>query len=652
MNKITITEDVNSIKPICRSCGKEFTSSFSNQINCKECLKEFKEIESNLLQKESSRFIRHCKYCGRPFNAKMIRTMNGKSVEQLSKKAYCDGINNNVHYTQCESCNKGFAFTITSSHFFPKTCSENCRETLKSVKRVNTNLRRYGYASTTQVPEFKEKSKNSILQKYGCTNVMKNSQIRQKADLTVKERYGVDNVSQCPVIREKINSTVEKTGGYTLKSPISKAKYEKTMLERYGTINPQEIETTKVKTAQTSLAKYGVTNVMKAPDIVRDIQLQAIYRHAETITDEQKRKQYIEFKTSPKEYLEKFETKPTASYLMDSLGYSDFTTIYQIIDKENLKELVEFHISLMEGEVIDFLVSVDPNIKILKRDRKIISPYELDIYLPDYNLAIECNPTITHNSTKILGNWFKEGSKKPLTRNYHKMKSDLCAEKGIFLFHIFGYEWTNNSNIIKSMIKNLLGKCDKRYYARNLTVRPIDSSSCKRFLNENHRQGSVNAKVRLGLFKEDELISIMTFNRMRSTMGSTHNDTDDTWELSRFCSKLNTSVVGGASKFFKYFTENYKFDKIVSFSDVAHTKGTVYDKLGFSCVKHCSPCYIWVNLKTDSYLTRANTRKSNIRKLFNDLDIDIDNKTEAQILSEHGYVQVYDSGLKRWEYLK
>lgn len=144
----------------------------------------------------------------------------------------------------------------------------------------------------------------------------------------------------------------------------------------------------------------------------------------------------------------------------------------------------------------------------------------------------------------------------------------------------------------------------------------------------------------------------MTFGKMRSTLGLTKFDTSDTWELVRFCNKLNSNVVGGASKLFTHFLNNYRYDKIVSFSDRAHTRGNLYEMLGFQKINISEPGYVWVNYNTDLYLNRVTCQKQNLCRLFKDDSIDIKNKTEVQIMMEHGFVQVFDSGNIRWEYLR
>ena len=299
----------------------------------------------------------------------------------------------------------------------------------------------------------------------------------------------------------------------------------------------------------------------------------------------------------------------------------------------------------MEDEIITYLKSLSTDIEIIHNSKKEITPLELDIYLPEYKFAIECNPTITHNSS------FKDPwGQNPKQYMYHKQKSDMCEEKGIQLFHIFGYEWTYKKEIIKSMIANDLGFTSNRLYARNTEVCEITSDECKEFLNTNHRQGNTFASIRLGLKdkKTNELVSVMTFNKIRSTIGK--NSRFDGYELSRFCSKLDTLVIGGASKLFKYFLNNFPGIDIVSFSDKAHTSGKLYQVLGFHKVSESTPSYVWVNMKDDSYYTRVTCQKKNLCKLFHDNSIDVENKTEKQIMEEHGYAQVFDSGVIRWEY--
>jgi very-short-patch-repair endonuclease len=64
------------------------------------------------------------------------------------------------------------------------------------------------------------------------------------------------------------------------------------------------------------------------------------------------------------------------------------------------------------------------NDQIIENSRKIIQPYELDIYIPKKKIAIEFNGLYWHSSER------KE-------KDYHYQKYKKCKEKGIKLIQIF-----------------------------------------------------------------------------------------------------------------------------------------------------------------------------------------------------------------------
>lgn len=117
--------------------------------------------------------------------------------------------------------------------------------------------------------------------------------------------------------------------------------------------------------------------------------------------------------------------------------------------------------------------------QIIQNDRIAINPLELDIYIPDKKVAIECNGIYWHSSKVI------QDSK------YHYNKSKLCEEKGLRLIHIFEYEWYNERQqpILKNIIKNALGINEYKLYARKLKIEIRSSASMKDFFNKNNIQG-------------------------------------------------------------------------------------------------------------------------------------------------------------------
>ena len=82
----------------------------------------------------------------------------------------------------------------------------------------------------------------------------------------------------------------------------------------------------------------------------------------------------------------------------------------------------------------------------VQRERNIISPYELDIYIPSKRIAVEYNGLAWH-SEKFKGNG---------TKTYHLMKTNLCKENGIKLIHFFEDEWLEKKEIVKSVLTEIL----------------------------------------------------------------------------------------------------------------------------------------------------------------------------------------------------
>lgn len=684
----------------CPICGKEFerTCQKNNggKLTCgnKDCETRYKlsNKTKNAVNKETK-----CKYCGKLFKP--------TKPSQL----ICEG----PHFSTCIVCNSEFQVypELTGISAIRKTCSDSCAAKLKSAnlnsksskdkaratmlerygseypsqipefkfkqhntmldrygvkyyaqtadyksKAIETNLDRYGVEWATQNEKVKDKQKETSLQRYGYSNIMNSPDILLSIRNAYKDNTGFDNPMQNPEVKDRIKgNNVEKYGvsSYS-KTAEYKEKFKETSISRYGTLNPMQNPNVSNKVKSTCLDKYGVDCYLATSEARSklkqflnekynvDFYSQSKEWKASMMRDPSKVSMWLSFLNDPSAYLNAFDDKPSLKQLSIELGISE-TTVSYYVNYFGLQDKVHYTLSYMEDEVCSYITSLDPEIRIIRHNRQLISPYELDITLPDYNIAIECNPTATHNSSLP----FKGNAVLPY--NYHKMKTDKCNEKGWLLFHIFGYDWTHRNEIIKSMIANLLGQSADRIYARKCKIMLVSAKQSKEFLDANHKQGATNASIRLGLIDRDteELVAHMTFNKMRSTIGK--SNAPGCWELSRFCCKLNCNVVGGASKLFSYFVRYIKPEAIISFSDRAHNSGNMYRLLGFSMARMSGPNYVWVDAKTDVAYHRINAQKRNIKKFLKDDGIDL-TKTEKQIMTEHGYVQVFDSGTITWEW--
>jgi hypothetical protein len=100
-------------------------------------------------------------------------------------------------------------------------------------------------------------------------------------------------------------------------------------------------------------------------------------------------------------------------------------------------------VSNQERNFAEFIQSIYNN-DIITNTRQIITPYELDVYLPDKQLAFEYNGMY----------WHEEGVRKPI--GYHQMKTNMCMDKGVKLLHVWEDDWMNDKRFMKEMIKRII----------------------------------------------------------------------------------------------------------------------------------------------------------------------------------------------------
>lgn len=297
-----------------------------------------------------------------------------------------------------------------------------------------------------------------------------------------------------------------------------------------------------------------------------------------------------------------------------------------ISQKQNCPKCIE-RTSVWEKEIKEFIESI--GVKIDNNNREILNGKEIDIFIPNFNIGIECNGVYYHSEAFITD------------KNYHINKTNCANNKNIKLIHIFEDEWKTKQNIVKSRLRNLFHKNDYKIYARKCEIKNVSHEETKCFLNENHIQGYVPSKINIGLYYNNELVSLMTFGNLRKNLGSEKKE--NMFELLRFCNKLNTSVIGGASKLFKYFLKNNNPQKIISYCDLRWSDGMIYNILNFNLHHISKPNYFYViNGKREN---RFKYRKDAlVREGFDQ------NKTEHQIMLERGYYRVYDCGCKVFHY--
>lgn len=277
--------------------------------------------------------------------------------------------------------------------------------------------------------------------------------------------------------------------------------------------------------------------------------------------------------------------------------------------------------SKQEAVIYDFIKSI-VNVDVVNNDRQTIKPFELDVFVPSKCLAFEFDGLYWHSENRKAN------------KLYHIAKTTLCEATDIHLIHIFENEWLYKQDIVKSRIKNLLGIYTETFGARKCSISLVDSKTAFTFQNDNHLQGGVRSKVNLGLYYNDELVSLMTFSKPRFSKKYE-------WELVRFCNKLGHNIPGAAGRLLKHFELEYKPTSLVSYADRrwSYIKKNVYASLGFTLSHTSAPNY-WY-FKNMEFSSRIKYQKHKQPALLPMFDI---NKTEVENMTINGYNRIYDCG--------
>jgi hypothetical protein len=468
-----------------------------------------------------------------------------------------------------------------------------------SLQKYNKNISKYNlYTCSTKCAYVKNKKTN--LDKYGTEHHLQSKIIKDKLNNTINDKYGVDNVFQLDFVKEKIiNSN----------------------LKKHGVEYPQQNKDILNKSNETNLKKYG----FKRPGQSKRIQEKQILSCKKNLIKHFKNVLINDIDYSHNN-INCYCIKCNSNFdIHIKTLYSRTSNNLEICT--NCNPLIKM-LSDKENQILQ-IIKESYNGEILTNIRNIISPYELDIYLPELKLAFEFNGLYWHNEL------YRD-------KNYHFDKTNRCIENNIQLIHIWEDDWDNNPELIKSMILNKLGKIPYKIYARKTIIKEIsDNKLIRKFLDENHIQGFVGSSIKLGLFYNNELVSLMTFGKKRKIMNSSSNDGE--YELLRFCNKKFTTVVGGASKLFKYFIRNYNFKEITTYADRSYSNGNLYTELNFNYVNLTNPNYYYIinNIRKHRFGFRKDIL---IKEGFDK------NKSEHEIMLDRKIYRIYNSGNYKYIY--
>ena len=272
-------------------------------------------------------------------------------------------------------------------------------------KHVNFNNN--GFATfcskkcSNQDPDVLEKNKINVSKSLKYAYIERGSQIKEKRSNTLKEHYG-QNVSS----------------PFCIKEIQDKAK--NTILEKYGVENIQmksEYRRTR-EDMQNASIQYQKHIGYDIEYINESNKLQVIVKHCCNIHGDVTMDWTI-FNNRTKPYRKLYTTLCTICNPVKSQETTIETQIKIILDKHK--------------------------IKYIQHERSIIKPYELDFFLPDFNIAIECNGSYWHSGREQY--------------NKHIKKLELCEIKNITLLYYWSYQIYNEIDMIENDILIRTGLC-------------------------------------------------------------------------------------------------------------------------------------------------------------------------------------------------
>lgn len=490
--------------------------------------------------------------------------------------------------------------------------------------------------------ETLEKRKNTNKEIFGVEHAAQAEIIREKTIRTNIERYGVMAPAQSAEIKELIKSTNQKKYGvdWGLQETNIRAKRRETMLENYGTEHALQHESSKEKRTLSTIERFGVPYAIQNEE-VRDRTINTNkerYGSEFFISSKRMEEMVNEFcvRNSIESPNQKNFSELAKSVLFDRDSLSEFydptktltrnaeilgidrTTLVSYVDRYGIARPEWIEGSQAERDIAEYIESLGFNVERNRRDLLKPSRLEIDIFVPELDIAFEYNGLYWHSYDH-----------EPATeeRQYHRKKYELARANGVKLFFL-----TSDIDVerAKRFIASKLKKTE-RIFARKCYLFVPSVVEYRQFCEENHIQGYSPASVRYALKYEGRIVGAIGFNRVK----------EGEWLLNRMVFGELT-IVGGAKKLLSAFRKEHS-GLIVSYSSNHYSDGSLYSHLGFKMItEHKSD--LWY-VKDDKLINRRNLQKKKMATLFGNFD---PTKTEISNALNNNYRVYYGPGTKTW----
>lgn len=554
---------------------------------------------------------------------------------------------------------------------FGTYCSMKCQSASpdRQIRRRATNLERYGVENTQLCEEIRRKREQTCLERFGNIHPSKNAEVkrklsekskaahakvdeheyarrlekakktnlekrgvefslqdptvRQKAKETMLDKYGVDNAAKSEQLMERIKETNQSRYGtsWGLSNKEVRQKITDTFRERHGVEHPSQIPNVRRRAEETTFQRLGVRFAAQSEEVQERLQRKMLEKWGVKWAAQAHMPPESLAKLNDPTWLKAANETKSLTDISRELGVGD-KTVGDYFKRYGIEPIYHYR-SSGEIEIAAYLQELGvSNIKC--NVRGLIGNNELDIYIPDKQIAIEYHGIYWHSENID-----------PRNRARHFKVWRKCDQKEIRLYQIYEHEWLDHQKrvIWQNILALALGNGES-IYARKCTIAEIDSKQAKLFYDENHLQGATTASVHLGLLYGDQLVSAMSFRFE-----------NEQTELVRFCSRLGFRVAGGASKLLSFFCGKWQKDEIVTFSDNRYSTGTLYKTLGFTADGVVRPRYSYVHGNTFEEKHRRSFQKKYLHRVLPDYDPAL---SEWENVQRSQWLRLWDAGKVRW----
>jgi len=304
------------------------------------------------------------------------------------------------------------------------------------LKSKETSLAKYGVKHYTN----RKQAEETTLLNWGVTNPLASPEIRAKIKQSIQKKYNVDNPMQSPEVQNKAKKTnnIKYNADYYMQTPEFREKSKRYNIENYNVDYYMETAEFREKSIDTCLEKYGVKYSMQSDNVKQKVKDTNLIKYGVDFYQQCHYSDNTRNILFNKDKFEEFVKDKSRTQIAHEL-YIDHTTVSNYIQKYNCEDLV-ISISSYPEQLIANYVKETYNTTIIQNSRKIIKPLELDIYLPEHNLAIEFNGIYYHSPDKYGG--------KDQWLEYHYNKINRCKEQGIALLHIWE-DYGDHNELIK-----------------------------------------------------------------------------------------------------------------------------------------------------------------------------------------------------------